>query len=283
MNWKTRFEGRICKSIDEGHGSGSMDEQQMDFLKEMLDEPGTPSDDPEFKEVSEENETPAKEVEEPPGTVNEPESADETVKEADQGDETQQTIEALRAQILALSEQVGVDPKVQTVQESVETEDKKEQKKVQAIVENYLTEDELDQLIDNPQLINVAIKRSQDAVIGSIGSIIQAEVNKQIMVNRAVTDFYQTNQDLLPYSKFVQFVMAEVEGKNRDKTYGEIFEQTASECRKRLGLAKTPVQSRQTNSTQQKPAFAGSKRGNSRPAGQQEMFDKNAQDLLDLD
>jgi hypothetical protein len=116
-----------------------------------------------------------------------------------------------------------------------------------------------------------------------MGSIIQAEVNKQIMISRAVSDFYTENQDLLPYSKFVQFVMKDVESKNPTKTYNEIFADTASECRKRLGMATTPVRQReQPANNGQKPAFAGSKRGTTRPAAQQDFFDNNAKDVMDF-
>jgi hypothetical protein len=68
----------------------------------------------------------------------------------------------------------------------------------------------------------------------------------------------------------------------KDKTYGEIFQKTADDCRKRLGLQPSAV-TRQSNSNQ-RPAFAGTRKGTStRPAtGANQMFDPNAADLLGL-
>lgn len=275
---------RILRDIDDAGGSSSTGDDQMGFMNDLLD--GAEAIDPDFtgfeeKETSEAKpeEPEEKEVIEPDLAIEESQEADDQVEET----ESASIIESLRAQILALSEQVGVDPKVQKVQETVETEAAKEQKTMQEakeVLETFLTEDELDRILDEPQLINKAIKRSQDAVLGSMGAIIQAEVNKQLMVNKAVTEFYTVNEDLLPYAKYVQFVMGEVEARNRDKSYAEIFQTTADECRKRLGLSTKVQTTRETNKASgQKPAFAGSKRGNARPT-KPEFFDPAAADML---
>lgn len=260
-------------------------EEQLSFLSEMLD--GT---DPMDSNTSVEEETP--EVEEPVQKVEEPRESGTQVdeaklEEADQENDADKTIQSLREQILALSQAVGTDPLRQSVQETVSSESAHLQGgsqagSVQETLANFLTEEELDRIIDEPALINLAFARSHQALTSNIQATIQQEVNRQILVNRAVTDFYQANEDLLPYSKFVQFVMSDVEKTNKDKTYAEIFKTTADECRKRLGLASTPIVVRQANNGSSKPAFAGSKKSNARPSNVQEMFDKNALEMMNL-
>lgn len=265
-----------------------IDEGQMSFMNELLGEVTT--DDAANTEDSQEDLQTTETTDEIVGEETKADGGEETKiddgtgsdEETDEIDETQETISNLRAQILALSEALGTDPKVQKVKEDVsdKTEDVKKSDEVQTKLESFLSEDELDRLIDEPALINVAFQRAQSSLMSSIQANVQAEVNRQILVSRAVSDFYSTNEDLLPYSKFVQFVMAEVESTNKDKTYAEIFKTTADECRKRLGLAKTPVRTRESSKANQKPAFVGSKRGSNRPAGKPDFFDNNAADMF---
>jgi len=163
----------------------------------------------------------------------------------------------------------------------------------------YLTDDELDRVLDDPKLIVKAIKRAQADVMKqmtsqlggyqqTINQQVQQAVQQQIMVTKAITDFYDANQDLRKYAQFTQYVLAEVEGKYvgsaTPKTYADIFDETAKEARKRLGLPNPEVQTIERGRVvDQKPAFAGSKKGgNARPQETKEIFDKNAQDIIDM-
>lgn len=287
MRFLSRISGMVCRDVGEGGGAGVLDQEQLDMIGDMLDGPKE-FIDPEIDqqepsatpEPNKEVETPA-----PDGEALEPVAGQEPA-EATQEDQTQSTIESLRNQILALTEMVGLDPLKQAVQPNVTAQDPATPvQTAQATLENFLSPEELDRLIDEPQLINVAFQRFQSATAASMGSYVQQEVSKQLMINRVVTDFYQANEDLKPYANFVKFVMAEVEGANKDKPYTEIFQTTATECRKRLGLANTAVsgQSREPNKAAQKPAFVGNKRGNARPsAGDGEFFDPNAAEMFNL-
>lgn len=217
-------------------------------------------------------------------------SADQQADQDQQQDvDHNAVIESLRAQVVELMDQINKDPLHQTVKADVtdqnqkQNQDQQSQQEAQDILAAFLSAEELDQVIDKPELLNTAFQRSQKALMATIPQIIQAEVNRQIVVQKAISDFYTANSDLLPYAKFVQYTMAEVEDKNRDKTYAEIFETTANECRKRLGLsapAQQQRQNRQPNNGQKRPAFAGSKQNTGRPAGQKEIFDENARDML---
>lgn len=267
--------------------ANKMDEEQTSFLDELLGGTPAPADTPPEEtvpgEVAEEVLEPT-EVADGSSTEPAPEVSGEAAPAADAPEDVNAI---LREQIVKLTEQLNKDPMIQTVQEDPagKEEFKKEDKKK---LEAFLTDEEMDRIIDEPQLLNVAFNRAIGVMQQNMQSVIQAEVNRQVIVSKAVSDFYTTNQDLAPYGKFVQFVMAEVEKSNPDKTYADIFEITASETRKRLGLtgSATKEVSRSSRDSRpvakQKPAFAGSKHNSQRPAGKQEWFDPNAADLFDL-
>lgn len=262
--------------------SNKMDEEQLDLLGELLDGfPSEPAED-------------APEVEEPKAddiNIEEPADVPEPEVEKEDKDAAEDTTAILREQILKLTEQLNKDPMMQQVAEEpqkvVEETQETKQKQKQTL-EAFLTEDEVDRIIDEPQLLNVAFSRAISVMQQNMQSVIQSEVSKQVMVSKAVSDFYVRNQDLAPYNKFVQFVMSEIERENPDKTYADIFEMTANDVRKRLGLpGQVQGQFVQTDRGQspaakQKPAFAGSKRNSPRPSGKIEWFDPNAADLFGL-
>lgn len=212
--------------------------------------------------------------------------------------------ESLRAQIMELTSKLNQPVTQVYPTQASESVTQVQQESVQAPAQEafvpgtYLSEDELDQVIDNPKLIAVAIQRAQEDIIkymnsrsqvapdtGSLTTVVQQAVQQQIMVTKAITEFYDANQDLRPYAQFTQYVLAEVEGKalGTGKTYGEIFQETAELTRKRLGLAAPGVKTVERGRVvEQKPAFAGSKKGgNARPSGDgKAWFDENAASML---
>lgn len=156
---------------------------------------------------------------------------------------------------------------------------------------DLLSADELDAVIDKPELLNAAYKRANETLVknlfGALPQIVNSYVQQEIQVNKLVTTFYEMNSDLKPYGDFVRLNMAEVERANPTKTYGEIFELTAEQCRKRLGLKQT-VGATQTVGVQSggklPAAFAGSKSNSSKApmVEKKAIFDENALDLLNL-
>lgn len=263
-----------------------VDEQQLEFLGELLgDAPAEESKDSETSQDNIDIETKDDTQEQNSETVLGQEADNNQEDNETDQDTTIDTNAMLREQILKLTEQLQTDPQRQSVQAEVKTEEGKKEDKAKETLQAFLTEDEVDRIIDEPQLLNVAFNRAISVMQNNIQSVIQSEVNRQIMVSRAVTDFYAANQDLAPYGKFVQFVMADIEKENPTKTYKEIFALTADETRKRLGLggSSSKDQSRQQSQTQkQKPAFAGSKQNNGKMASKPEFFDPNAADMMNL-
>jgi len=259
-----------------------VDEEQMDFLNDLMgDTPDT------SKEVSFDEHAVVDEVVEPAETVVSEETVGEQEDNKEQKDEEPiNDINAtLREQIVKLTEQLQSDPYQQSVATDVKTDEDKVKEAVKELpktLQAFLSEDELDRIIDEPKLLNTAFERAVGVMQQNMNVAIRNEVNRQVMVSKAVSDFYSTNQDLIPYAKFVKFVMSEVEQANPQKTYGEIFETTADEARKRLGLGQQVRQQGQVVQTNQKPAFAGSKKSTARPAPKQDFFDQNAADMFNL-
>jgi hypothetical protein len=259
-----------------------MDEEQLGFLDELLGVTKEEEQEPEGGENQPEVDGQVEEAQ----TLGEGDEsgvgANKIEESEEEGGPEEDIATTLREQIRQLTEQLNKDPLQQTVKRDVQDgEQKTDLGKTQKTIEAFLTAEELDRVIDEPQLINQAFNRALGSIEQSMQIAIQSEVNRQVMVSKAVSDFYQTNEDLIPYSGFVQFVMGEIERGNPTKTYGEIFQDTAKEARKRLGLGvKTQVRGQQGQAKTQKPAFAGSKKGNSRPAAQQSYFDPAAADMF---
>lgn len=198
---------------------------------------------------------------------------DETVKEDEETPE--QTIERMRQTILELTS----GTKLETT--SVKNEATKEESKVdvkdtqvwpeqQFDLSQLITDEELDQMIDKPEVVREALNRVRLATLNEAGrilpDIIRQEVNMQVTVGRLVTDFYDSNRDLIPYADYVSHVMRGEEQKNPNKSYREIFETVAQESRKKLGLKK--ITESNPSSTDESPAFAGKKRNAGRPLQQ---------------
>ena len=149
--------------------------------------------------------------------------------------------------------------------------------------QNYLTEEDLDNIVDNPSLINVAINK---AVRGSTEQLIQAIpliaagiANQQIVLNNMAIDFYETNSDLAPYKEFVSAIAKQVEASNTGKTYNEIFNLTATQVRERLGLKVSSPQAPAPSGVT--PAFAGT-RGPARPPVASKQTDDMVTQIAEL-
>lgn len=162
---------------------------------------------------------------------------------------------------------------------------------------NPLTAEELDELIDKPELIVKAINDARINALTQVETVlpylIESTVNRQILINKTVTDFYDTNRDLIPYSEFFQAELAKVEMGNRDKTYREIFDLAAKETRTKLRLKEPeqvtgttsvpPAQTRGVSpTTTQTPAFASSRTSSAvgPSKGPKEGLDKEWTDLF---
>lgn len=264
-----------------------------DWMK--LEEGGEPTDDP---AVDPPVDPPADSpVVTEPVTIETPATTETKEEEKDERDAT---IEELRKTILELSAKT-----TSQVQEVFPNPDKPDEKVItesklniqpgnpvallEALTKNesYLTQEELDAVIDKPELINKAVHtgiiRAVEGMVQIIPAVVQESVRYQQTVQRVVSEFYEKNSDLKPYADYVAQLLKQAEVTMKDKTYKEIFDTVAEESRKRLGLKAVSV-TRDATKTDEKPAFAGSRSSSGkRPAsGKDAIFDKNAADLLGI-
>ncbi len=301
---KTRFLGLICRNQGEGgsgEGAPDLTGTQKDLFDSLLNHVDGSDPTSGFDDFEDPNQKRggAAELDDKP-KEDKPEPAAEPTKtvpsepalntESTEIEPTQDDIiKGLQAEVMRLMDLVKIDPLNQQVQGNVnEPAQQTQTTQVQQtetdnnIVNQYLTPEELDRVLDEPGLINIALTRALTSVPQTMGSIIQMEVQKQLAVTKAVTDFYTLNDDLLPHAKYVQFIMAEQEMQHKDKTYSEIFDLTAKECRKRLGLkAPSIMDNKANNGSTEKPAFVKGGRTGGK-VGQTQVFDENARDLFNL-
>lgn len=148
---------------------------------------------------------------------------------------------------------------------------------------NYLTSEELDDIVDKPELINKALndvaRYAQENVLKLVPVIASQMVTQQIAMNEIVRDFYEANKDLVPFRQFVGMVATDVAQSNPNKAYGEVLKEVATKVREKLALkpatvvTTVPVQQK-VQQPGVKPAFAGSVQGARR--GGEPVVDKNS-------
>lgn len=284
-------------------------------LLNFLNEPDKPREIPEKKEIPEENKD--KEPEQKPEEQKEePLKKEEPVKEPTVVEMYEAQLATMREEMNKLIASISRDGKSQIFPpvENKETppatlkEEPAKQKNPINVSDSFkkllekkefLSQEQMDEVVDHPEHINSAIAKNREDIVETMASVLEditsnipllvnVMVNREIVMNKAVTSFYEANEDLAPYGKVVQYVFEELEGTHpKDRPFEELFQKVAVESRKRLGL-KEPLRSEDggqpisTNANSKKPAFAGSKQTATPLAktGEKKMFDENAVDLF---
>lgn len=252
--------------------------EEKDQIEEMLaghsEEPEV--EEPEIEEEEQEEEEP--EVEEEPEEEEEPEVDEdddgeeedpepEEEEEPDEDDDEDQ-VAALQNQLNEMSKKLrDAGMSIETSAPAKDSDDEEEGKEKKQEVLQFMTEEELDELQDNPgkmnEILNRVYARAQEDIMKSIPSVVQKTTSRQITLQNKVKDFYEENKDLLAHRDFVSFVASEIEGQNPDKDLDWIFDQTAKQARKRLGIRKSAedTESNRRRGSKNKPAFASKPRG----------------------
>jgi len=152
--------------------------------------------------------------------------------------------------------------------------------------QEFLTAEELDNIIDNPALINTALNKAVQEIgtkmLQAMPLVSAGIANQQIMLNNMALDFYEVNKDLSPYKDFVGAVVKQVEAANPDKTYQEIFDMTATTVRERLGLQPSAAPQKAPVSSGKKPAFAGTRGPARKPVADTPATDSIETQIADL-
>lgn len=271
-----------------------MDEQDQ-MINEVLGVPTPTVEEPVIAEpiVSEEPIVEEPVVEE---TLIETKPQTETTETEPTADEI---IASLRQQILELSapRQVYPQENVTTAEKPAEVPAKVSQEVsgpqgieqiLQVLGDNkFLSDEELDRIIDEPQLLNDALRRSQENMLKQLSSalpqMMREEARKQNMIQMAVQEFYTMNPDLAPFAKFVQYVFAEQEHANPNITYEELFNKSAEISRKRLGLKNpTAATAERAPGVKQNPGFAGTRSSARRPSTTGPKIDPDMAEVLGI-
>ena len=146
----------------------------------------------------------------------------------------------------------------------------------------FFTKEEIDQLIDNPALIQIALNKVRrdaiESVLGTLPQIAGNIVQQQFDAYRASQDFYEANEDLSPYREFVKTTYMTVQAQNKELPLEKILAETAAQARKSLRLP-TPVKNVVRQPVAQ-PKFAGRKAAGSRAPADSQKTEKSQQDFM---
>lgn len=140
--------------------------------------------------------------------------------------------------------------------------------------EDFLTEEEQDNLIDHPELLNKAFARFADKLTQAFQKMqtdtsasVEASISATVAAQKTAESFYAANPDLnTPLLKgFVKTVFsqkaAEAKAAGLAKSNDKLLEDTAKAVRQALGLKKPKSVKKVASGKKKKPTMPGSKSG----------------------
>jgi len=273
-------------SADKGVESGATEEDvaspdQQDLISDLLsDEPVEEEAEEEVIEEEETAETEEVEVEEEV----EEESSEEEEQEEEVEEKEEEEDDPLQAQIdlnERLRDQIIEMANVQSPGDEEEPVSEEEEEEQEAVtletleIGDLLTPEELDEVVDNPAVLNKALARVLQPLLERINTPMStvAELQKrvdalprqvselvgeQINFSTLRSDFYRRNSDLSGKpAKVVDMTFRSLITKARkegDKTpIGEVYDKAGDEVREMLSIPKVP------KTAARKPALKGAK------------------------
>jgi hypothetical protein len=118
------------------------------------------------------------------------------------------------------------------------------------------SQDEYNQMFEKPEVLESVLGRvaqqSAQAAERTLAGHIASAVQMQVALMGAVQEFYQVHRDLAPHKQFVSLVTQEVIRNNPQSDLTTVFQKTAEEARKRLGIRTPGVQPPQQQPPQQR-------------------------------
>lgn len=280
-------------------------EEEMEALPDISDEAleGDDSQDTDigdiiddfFEESAVEEDEPEPEPE--PEPEQEVESEPEQEPEPDELEELRARNEALMQRVEELSSKV-VGGIYKAPEEGTGGEEPPEQQPQQppqqptqpAEPPNFLEGYEVEDLLEDPKKLNdvllravnygqqQAVYQAQTQTLRTIPEMVLGYITRHTAMNRMVDEFYQENPDLSNVKQTVAAVANDIHSKNPDWAVDKVFQETAEQTRKLLGLKKA-AQEKVTKPQTKKPAFAKSK-GARREEPQIGGLQKEINDLL---
>ena len=139
--------------------------------------------------------------------------------------------------------------------------------------EQFLSDEEADQVIDNPKVLQGAFLKAVKFGAKNVLSVVPAIMNNMLRDWTASTqraqEFYEKNKDLTQYRDLVSLTFAKVYKENVNNKEADLEKLTAQEARKRLQLpdpeAAVKAVKPKGKDGAGKPAFAGGKKQGRKP------------------
>lgn len=278
-------------------------EDQKEQIGEMLSKnPEEESrEEPENRETHEEEETRTREESqgEETGTSEEEETRTREEPEGEETDESESEEEELSTEqqlrdelnevygtIEELKEQIQGEQtegsEEETEEGEAETQTSQEDLDVQD--RQFVTDEEIESFQDDPSKINDFLNRvfqeSLEEAMRRIPNVVTSKVSRNMTMRERAKEFYKENSDLQEYRDFVGHVANEVQSNNPEMDIQEVFNKTATEARKRLGIkkkAQDTEEQRRKGEEGQGPAFAGKPRGSRKGSGKDARDDQQKQ------
>lgn len=231
---------------------------------------------------------------EPKETAKEEEPTDPALEPSDpaEPEDQQVIIEDLRKQLNEMASKIGVpvaqimaqeeEPAVPVVPVAEPTPVAPKSQPIELDPIDFLTPDEVDNVIDNPKLVNVAVNRAMNRMLTHVADVFGPVIDDlstkiesmpqqmsdtaqaQVNMGNLVGQFYQANEDLRPVADFVNYTIAQEAQTalvNKEKiTLEQIFERGRDKARTTLRMP-APVGKK---ADENKPALPGAR--TSRPA-----------------
>lgn len=220
-----------------------------------------PSEEPPVEEPPEE-ETPSEEppaeeppVEEPPAAAPEEPPAEEEPSEETR-EELLERIKKLteRVEELTVLEPVSPAPAEEPPKEPstpVATPKKPPTEPTEEIEDiDFLGDATIDDVLDNKEAFNkllnsvvaqasgAAQKKAYEKVLLSVPDLVLGHINRQSVISKMVSDFYEANEDLIPVKRTVGAIANTVHAEHPDWQLEEVFKESAIRTRAVLGLKK---------------------------------------------
>lgn len=129
----------------------------------------------------------------------------------------------------------------------------------------YITEDNLQQIADNPLLLNTAMnevrRKTAEGILNVVPQMIAHAIQEQTQRTEMHNTFYGEHKELIPFKAYVSSVAKTMAEKMKDKTQEEILAEVAKSVKASLQLVPKKVEGKKDGA---KPALRNSTNGGGR-------------------
>lgn len=247
-NGSEEFEKAMKDDIDEmnkvfDEGVVMVEDDDSTSKEEEEKEEETSEEEKESETETEEKEESEKESEE----TEEKSEEEETTEEKEKEEEDSEVV-SLRQRVADLEAEKAEHEKGKETETETEEETKEEELKFED--QDFITEDEFEDLTNNREKFNEFLNRFHqktvldtrkivgEGFLRKIPEVVIAVTSQQKAMDDTRNKFYSENKDLKPFQKVVAAVFEEVAAENPGKKYDELLDDVAKETRNRLDLHK---------------------------------------------